>query len=804
MNLKNLSLLLIFCAAFKITAQGTWTTLATLAPGQNGGVSILLSDGTIMVKSESGGGDGIGNTWHKLTPNASGSYVNGTWSTLAPMASTRLYFSSQVLKDGKVYAIGGEYGTGYGNIAGQVYNPITNTWSLTPLAGATVSDANSEILPDGKVLQAMVSGSLKGTRIYDPITNTYSLGGTSIGIHNESAWVKLKDNSVLMVDRLSTSSERYIPSLNTWTADATVPVPLYDGFGDETGGALLLPDGRAFFIGATGKTAYYTPSGNNSPGTWSIGPSMPNNLGTPDAMMAMMSNGKIMCVGSPTPITGNVFQSPSYFYELDYTTNVYTPLNIPAGNGYTNQPSYVYNMLNLPDGKMLVSRQDTDVYFVYTPSGPPLAAGQPTINNITQNGCNNFTITGNLFNGISEGQSYGDDWQNATNYPIVRLTAGTNVYYARTSNWNSTAVQRGLLADTAQFVTPAGLPQITYSLVVIANGIASQPVPFTPYPKMNSTLTPPAICSGAAFTYTPTSAYVGAVFNWERPAVAGISNTAILVPQPLNPNEVLTNTVVSPVNVIYNYTASANNCSVSAQVTVEVDPLPTLTITGGGTFCSGATVTLTANGANTYTWSNAVINSSTIISPTVTTNYSVTATNTFGCNNTSMVTVTINPGPALSITGSSLVCHGDSISLVAGGANSYTWSTGSNSVLISITATATTTYTLYGETALGCRDSLMFTQTVEPCVGITNHTNKQSDFKVYPNPTNGVFTISLPGNAREYEIKVFDHLGRTIEFSKTESKQNATIDITGNSKGIYFVTLTNKNKQVNTLRIVLN
>lgn len=806
MKLRNLSLLSLLAAAFTISAQGTWTTLTNLSPGYNGGIALVLTDGTIMMKTESGGGDGIGNTWNKLTPNAFGSYVNGTWSVLPPMASTRLYFSSQVLKDGKVYVIGGEYGTGYGNVAGQVYNPLTNTWTLTPLPTTTVSDANSEILPNGKVIQALVAGTLKGTRIYDPATNTYSTGPNSIGIHNESAWVKLKDNSFLMVDRLSLNSERYIPSLNTWTADATVPVQLYDSYGDETGGGLLLPDGRAFFIGATGRTAYYTPSGNNSPGTWAAGPNMPNNLGTPDAMMAMMSNGKIMCVGSPTPVSGNVFQSPSYFYEFDYINNTYTPLNIPAGNGFTNQPCYVYNMLNLPDGKMLVSRQDTNVYFVYTPSGGPLAAAQPTINNIIQNGCNNFTITGNLFNGISEGQCYGDDWQNETNYPLVRLTNGTNVYYARTSNWNSTGVQRGNLPDTAQFVTPVGLPPATYSLVVVANGIASQPVLFTPFPSMSSNLSPPIVCSGSTFSYTPTSPMGGVTFNWTRPAVNGISNPAIVAPQPSNPNEILTNTLVTPVNVNYNYTVSANGCSVTAQLTVGVNPAPSLTLAGGdATVCAGTGNTLTVSGADTYTWDNGSNSSSIVVSPTVTTTYSVSGTGiAYGCSSSGTITVNVNPGPLLGINGQSVMCITDVVTLTGSGSNSYTWSTGSNSSSIAISPSVTTTYTLYGESSLGCRDSITYTQIVNMCDGIASNTNQLGSLKVYPNPTNGLFTVTVPGNVREYEIKVFDHLGRLVEFSKTESKQNAVIDITGASKGVYFVKVTNKDKKTETIRIVLN
>src|ERR1019366_1792515 len=71
------------------------------------------------------------------------------------------------------------------------------------------------------------------------------------------------------------------------------------------------------------------------------------------------------------------------------------------------------------------------------------------------------------------GAGYGDDWQMASNYPIIRLTNATNVYYARTFNWNSTGVQRGSAPDTTLFSLPVGLPYDTYSLAVIANGISS-------------------------------------------------------------------------------------------------------------------------------------------------------------------------------------------------------------------------------------------------------------------------------------------------------------------------------------------
>lgn len=472
-GLMALAFMLLFGATY---AQGTWSPVVANCPAAGAGVMLLLSDGTVMCKTNAGGTDGIGNTWYKLTPDKRGSYTNGKWTKLASMINTRLYFSSQVLKDGRVYVAGGEYGTG--GSAGETYDPLTNVWTAAPAPGFFLSDANSEILPDGRVLQAMVTGTLKPTKIYNPTTNTYANGPNCLGIHNESSWVKLPDNSILFVDRQATTSERYIPALNQWIADATVPVALYDPYGLETGAALLLPDGRAWFIGSNGHTAYYTPSGSTSQGSWAAGPDFPNAQGAPDAPAAMMVNGKILCTVSPVPTSFNHFPSPTSFYEFDYLTNTYTRLNSPGGALTANVPCYVTNMLDLPDGSVLFSYQDSSKYYVYKPTGSPLASGKPVINNITKSG-SVYTITGTLFNGISEGACYGDDWQMASNYPIVKLKLANNVAYARTYNWNSTGVRRGSQLDTAQFTLPAGLPLKTFSLYVIANGISSDPVSFT-------------------------------------------------------------------------------------------------------------------------------------------------------------------------------------------------------------------------------------------------------------------------------------------------------------------------------------
>ncbi len=199
----------------------------------------------------------------------------------------------------------------------------------------------------------------------------------------------------------------------------------------------------------------------------------------------MLVNGNILCAVSPIPAFSGDFPSPTSFYEFNYLSNSYTQISVPGGGDTLSQPSYGINMIDLPDGTVLVSTWSG--CFIYSPGGTMLAAGKPTVSNVLQQACT-YTVTGTKFNGISEGVAYGDDWQMATNYPIVRLTSGSNVYYARSFNWNRTGVQTGALPDTTQFTVPTGLPAGTYSLQVIANGISSNPFSFNYAPCIPSTI----------------------------------------------------------------------------------------------------------------------------------------------------------------------------------------------------------------------------------------------------------------------------------------------------------------------------
>jgi hypothetical protein len=581
--LSLLLLLFFLISGMPSNAQGTWTKFNNLAPQPSGGLTVLLSDGSLLARAAAG--TGSGNAWMRLTPDTHGSYVNGTWTTAASAINDRLYFSTQVLRDGRVYVAGGEDGAG--GSSAEIYDPVANTWTALPDPGHRISDANSEILPDGRVLQSLIENAQTSTLIYDPVANAFTNGPSTSGSFNESAWVKLADNSILFVDKGTSNAERYIPSLNQWVADAQVPVSLYDVTGDETGPGLLLPDGRAFFVGSTGYTAYYTPSGSSNPGTWTTGPMIPNGLGAPDAAGAALVNGKALYSFSPVPTASNEFSSPTYFYEFNYLTNSFTLIGAPDGGSSENYASFVTTFLALPDGNVLYSVQGNSQFYIYTPGGTPLAAGKPSITQVNTNNCQGtaYTITGTKFNGISEGAAYGDDWQMASNYPLVRLTNGSNVYYARTYNWNSTGVQTGSLVTTAQFDLPAGLPNATYSLVVVANGISSDPVSFTPTvgtncltasitsPANNATFTAPASITINASAAEP-GASISKVEFYNGTTLLGTSTTS---PYSFSWTNVAAGT--------YNLTVKAyDNKSTPLTVTSSI---VAVTVTGGTNSCSG-------------------------------------------------------------------------------------------------------------------------------------------------------------------------------------------------------------------------
>ncbi|MDY6348521.1 MAG: T9SS type A sorting domain-containing protein [Bacteroidales bacterium] len=277
---------------------------------------------------------------------------------------------------------------------------------------------------------------------------------------------------------------------------------------------------------------------------------------------------------------------------------------------------------------------------------------------------------------------------------------------------------------------------------------------------------------------------------------------------------------------LYTVTVSLGNCSSSASVLVSIAANPVPTISGNTTICQGETSLLIANGGNSYVWSNGSASNSIGVSQSGT--YSVTATSIEGCTGSTSTYVTVNPLPNVSISGNNSFCQGGSVSLMASGASSYSWSNGSNNATITVSNPGT--YTVIGTNAAGCSATASKTVTVNPsyniplsesiCQGETYNFNGQYltaagtytqnlstvngcdsiitltlTVKALPTPTISGNTVICQGQ----NTTLTANGGTSYVWSNASTNSSITV----NQSGVYTVTVTNAEGCFNTANVTV-
>ncbi len=239
----------------------------------------------------------------------------------------------------------------------------------------------------------------------------------------------------------------------------------------------------------------------------------------------------------------------------------------------------------------------------------------------------------------------------------------------------------GSMTTAVAVVNPTN--NTTYTLTGTTNGCSNTKtvtLVVNPLPTVAITATPNPLCRGNCATLTPTGAQTYTVLG---------GFTSVVCP---------TSTAT------FSISGTSSLGCISAQpgtITVAVNATPNISfVPAAPVVCPGSSVNVTAIGGTSYTWMpGSLLGGSQNLSPTVTTAYSVTAANAFGCRTTRTVQVTVLPSPTINITSNpTVVCSAGCATLSPTGASTYTYLNGGPVVC----PTITTTYSVTGTGTNGC------------------------------------------------------------------------------------------------------
>ena len=304
-----------------------------------------------------------------------------------------------------------------------------------------------------------------------------------------------------------------------------------------------------------------------------------------------------------------------------------------------------------------------------------------------------------------------------------------------------TYTQSGIYIDSSQTTTGCD------SLITINISISQEPV-FA----LNDTL----ICFGGQASLVPQSNFSNVSYAWLA------QNTTIPTVSPaLN---------VSPQQTISYVVTAVDNflCTHTENLTITVVPLPVMTLAANQTtLCAYDTLQLSATGASSLSWSGPLSISNGNASQTLTLplsgTYQVIGTSPEGCQDSTALSITVNPAPQLQITPDQGICPGFAAQFTVSGALNYVWNdpqlTASTNT---VTPASTTTYMVVGANQYNCLDSAQTTVTVYP--------QPSADFTASPTIlTSDDPTVNFTSNAQNAAVSTWDFGdGTTAENGQNE------------------------------------
>ena len=466
--------------------------VGTNRPPSGVGPLVLLSNGKILASAQTQ--DRI-ITWWLLSPNENGDYLNGTWSQAAqpPASFNPGGFNAMTLHSGNLLVTAGEANydatikkSGSFNQV-FIYNVKENTWiqKASPVVSGLEKPFELSSNPTAELADGRVIGTTNlyqpPTMVYDEVNDSWTQAGNCCS-NSESGFTLMQNDKVLHIDTTwnkPSKTQSFDPISGLWLESGYTTQPLSVS---EIGPAISLMSGKVFATGATQFTGLYDPKNNS----WETGPTFPKLkngwiMGAADGELAVLPSGNVLINGGgfifyESPLYMS-YMPPAKYYLYNVKENSLTQIiDDPLAAGTTTWAPGI-SMVVLPNGQILVSHANKIA--AYRDSGEPDNSWRPIVDSISTTSVTvgeKYSISGRQVSGLTQGTHFGDELQNPTNFPVIRVVNDKtgHVFYGLTSNISSTSIAP-MVKASFDFTLGRAIENGNSKLYVIANGIPSAP-----------------------------------------------------------------------------------------------------------------------------------------------------------------------------------------------------------------------------------------------------------------------------------------------------------------------------------------
>jgi hypothetical protein len=610
--------------------------------------------------------------------------------------------------------------------------------------------------------------------------------GNGISVDNSGLYVCGQVSgtaSITTVDALQSTSggayDAFIAKFNK-ASGAIIYGSYYGGSGTDMGYSVIPDDGSLYFVGYTFSTGMATPGAAKETytGGQQKGLVAKFSFCTPPTVSA--SGGTSICAGSSAPLTASGTATT-------YTWAPAAGLSATTGTGVSASPT---------------------VTTTYTVTGTAACSATALVT-VTVNP----TPTMNAVADVTKCKG--------TATGAINFTSGTS---GVTYTWANTTTSIGLAATGTGSIPSFSVANTTNAVVTATvtvtpelNGCSGIPDTFfiaaVPTPQNTTVLLNQTYCNGDMTNVVhPTPSVPGAIYNWTNTnAAIGISTSG----SGDIPSFTATNSTASNISGLFatapTYTYNGVGCTgfnTFWSVTVKPFSGSVTSIPANDTFCSGESTTLsaTATGFDTYTWSpatglSATTGLSVTASPATTTTYTFTASTTGGCNRKATVFVSVNPLPSISPVADITKCAGTVVtptlnSTVAG--TTYTWANSNTGIGLATSGSGTGigTFTAVNTTDAPITGTVNVTAEANGCTGNT----RTFGITVNPVPENNVLLpnqVYCAGDATA--ITSFGSPVTGTQYSWTNNTSSIGIAASGTGSVPSFTTVNNTADTVSAL-----